>query len=478
MSGSTEKAFADLPDQELIWVNFNAPEDFPNRYFRNASEVFLEDANFSGLRTTCDPSNLGKVGGCPISPSTQLVADLIAPSCDGPEQQFCISSIAVTSANSVTSLSPANSLQGPTVPGNKALGLPSGGTAGLWTGTSSIGTELNFMVTPRIEMFYSRSSRKFVASEFSLEILPYVKISNPEALWLPNSNTPGVPGSHRNHLGTYFVPSGCENAIWISDGQCGISAVHDPNNTFTLDVHLPKSLTGWFQANLSRPEITIAQRKSHQRLRVSAGPGDYSVVTESAIPRAEIAANQGLSYVGKGSTISGYGLDQYFEYGITWAVALAKQLNDVPTTIRYGWRLESMAASNRSQNVFSTDTGLLKACSASNKGVVGIVNTNAMAADPTPPKLKNGELTYQLADFHYMPDGKTERLGRYFMAIRDDFARCIYNSQTIPVRAKISIVGDNKATSISRKISGWHQLAVDGFTYSKKTIKVSFSKKK
>jgi hypothetical protein len=137
-----------------------------------------------------------------------------------------------------------------------------------------------------------------------------------------------------------------------------------------------------------------------------------------------------------------------------------------------------MAASNRSQNVFSTDTGLLKACSASNKGVVGIVNTNAMAADPTPPKLKNGELTYQLADFHYMPDGKTERLGRYFMAIRDDFARCIYNSQTIPVRAKISIVGDNKATSISRKISGWHQLAVDGFTYSKKTIKVSFSKKK
>ena len=456
---------------------FNAPEKSPNRYFRNASEVFLVDGNFAGFRKPCNSLNLGKVGGCPINPPTQVVADLIAPTCDGLEQQFCIRSIAVTSANSVTSLSPADTLQGPTVPGNKALGLPSGGTAGLWTGTSSIGTELNFMVTPRIEMFFSRSSRKFVASEFSLEILPYTKISHPEALWLPNSNTPGIASGQL----TYLVPTGCENAIWISNGECGISADHDPNNTFALDVHLPKSLTGWFQANLARPEITITQSTNHQRLRVSAGPGDYSVVTASAIPRKEIASHKGLSYVGQGPIpISGYLISQYGgETGIAWVVALAKQLNDVPTAIRYGWRLESMAGSNyRSQNGFSTDTGLLKACSASNKGVVGIVNTNAMAADPTPPKLKNGELTYQLADFHYMPDGKTERLGRYFMAIRDDFARCIYNSQTIPVRAKISIVGDNKATSISRKISGWHQLAVDGFTYSKKTIKVSFSKKK
>ena len=43
-------------------------------------------------------------------------------------------------------------------------------------------------------------------------------------------------------------------------------------------------------------------------------------------------------------------------------------------------------------------------------------------------------------------------------------------------KASIQVVGDNKATAISRKTQGWHQLSVDGFTYSKKTIKVKFKR--
>ena len=459
---------------DTIWVNFNSPEEIPGRYFWNSSKLSHWDREYNVTPQKCDSERLDRKGGCSLSKPVKLVADLIAMNCQESNKEFCIRSFSVSESGSKLNLEPEGQLQGSTVSGVKSLGLPSGGTSGLWSGISAAGKKLTYLVAPKLQMVYTQESGKFLATTFSLEVVPYTELSKPGAEWLPNFESTTLPSGHTD---AFSVPSGCEKALWISDGNCGISQKLNPNEVFDLSIQLPKSLKGWFQANLTSPEITIAQEKKFQTLFVSAAPGEYSVVTESEIPRASIASNPGLSYVGSyGTQIGGYGLSQYFALAIDWSVALAKHFKDVPTSIRHGWLLETMAISDSAANNYGTNSPLISRCVQSTKGVVGIVNSNAMAADPTPPKLLNGFLIYQLADFHYLPDGVTPKLGRYFMAIRDDFARCIYNSRSIPISASIQVVGDANATGVSRKIKGWHQLSVDGFTYSKKTIKIKFNR--
>lgn len=467
------EAVASTPE-DTVWVNFNAPEDFPFRYGRNSSELTHWDRPYNVRPVPCDSAKLDREDGCSLSKPVKFVADLIAPNCEVSNQEFCLKSFSVSELGFKLDLYPDGEVQGPEVAPVKSLGLPAGSSSSLWSGRSTSGETVSFMVTPKVQMIYTKATGRFLATTFSLEVIPYIKLAKPGAEWLASGNS--FAGS-RSNTATFAVPSGCEKAIWISDGYCGISVAHDPNMEFKLAVQLPKSLKGWFQANLSGPEISMRQAKKHQTLEVTAAPGESSVVMESGIPRAAIASNRGLSYVGNfGTQISGYGLTQYFPLAIDWSVALAKILKDVPTSIAHPWLLQTMAVSDSAANNYATESSVINRCVQSTQGVVGIVNSNAMAADPTPPRLINGFLTYQLADFHFLPDGKTPKVGRYFMAIRDDFARCIYNTRSIPISASIQVVGDNKATAISRKTQGWHQLSVDGFTYSKKTIKVKFKR--
>jgi hypothetical protein len=111
------------------------------------------------------------------------------------------------------------------------------------------------------------------------------------------------------------------------------------------------------------------------------------------------------------------------------------------------------------------------------KGVTGIVTTNATQYSAGPPSLNKSEgtLEYQVAAPHFTTKGD-EFLGTYDLIMRSDVARCVYGFSSAPIRAELSVVNDQGnqkvATEILGEKNGWLYLSAGGFTYSSPTIKV------
>jgi hypothetical protein len=132
--------------------------------------------------------------------------------------------------------------------------------------------------------------------------------------------------------------------------------------------------------------------------------------------------------------------------------------------IKSSWQFNSI--SNNQQQA---------ACYANQKGLVGLVTTNAMAYDQAAPEFKNGSLNYSVAGLHLLPDG-SKAIGKYDLLIRSDVARCLYGFTNAPVSAKISVLtaeGENiVASTLISEVDGWLKLAAYGFTFSEKNISV------
>ena len=103
------------------------------------------------------------------------------------------------------------------------------------------------------------------------------------------------------------------------------------------------------------------------------------------------------------------------------------------------------------------------------KGVTGIVTTNATQYSGGPPTLNkvDGTLEYQVAAPHFTTKGD-EFLGTYDLIMRSDVARCVYGFTSAPIRAELSIVNDQGnqkvATEILGEKNGWLSLSAGGFT--------------
>jgi hypothetical protein len=112
----------------------------------------------------------------------------------------------------------------------------------------------------------------------------------------------------------------------------------------------------------------------------------------------------------------------------------------------------------------------------------GLVTTNAPTYVPNPPLFEKGELVYKVAGAHYLADETTVFKGTYDLALRSDFARCLYGFSKAPVQAKISIVATDGSTqdvateSVHEDAARqWIYLTARNFTFSSPTIKVKLS---
>jgi hypothetical protein len=110
----------------------------------------------------------------------------------------------------------------------------------------------------------------------------------------------------------------------------------------------------------------------------------------------------------------------------------------------------------------------------------GVVTTNALTYSAGPPTYDadSGSLDYKVASPHFEADGKVA-LGTYDLAVKSDVARCIYGFSNAPIRASISIVGENGeqkvATTVVNERNGWLYMSAKGFTFSSPTIKVKLT---
>jgi hypothetical protein len=117
------------------------------------------------------------------------------------------------------------------------------------------------------------------------------------------------------------------------------------------------------------------------------------------------------------------------------------------------------------------------------KNVAGIVMSNATVYQDGPPSWNSmdASLDYKVAAPHFTPTGK-EFQGNYQLRINSDFARCIYELKNVPLKATVSVIGNEGASKIATSSismdTNWINFNVSGFTFSTPTIKVQLAEAK
>jgi len=114
--------------------------------------------------------------------------------------------------------------------------------------------------------------------------------------------------------------------------------------------------------------------------------------------------------------------------------------------------------------------------------LIGLVTTNAPIYASGAPAFTDGSLSYKVAGLHFKADGTLFK-GSYDLAIRSDFARCLYGFSNAPIRASVSVLSSdgstqNVATELVTEKNGWMTLSAKNFTFSQPTIKVKLMQDK
>ena len=104
---------------------------------------------------------------------------------------------------------------------------------------------------------------------------------------------------------------------------------------------------------------------------------------------------------------------------------------------------------------------------------------------PYPPTFDGASLNYKVGGAHHLEDGITLTKGVYDLALRSDFARCLYGFSNAPIKAAVSISYGQEGTqnvateTVSQdKAKEWIYVSAKNFTFSAPTIKVKFTQEK
>jgi hypothetical protein len=117
--------------------------------------------------------------------------------------------------------------------------------------------------------------------------------------------------------------------------------------------------------------------------------------------------------------------------------------------------------------------------------LLGLVTTNASTFLPFPPSFDGSNLNYKVGGAHHLEDGVTLTKGVYDLALRSDFARCLYGFSNAPIKAAVTIsYGQEGAQNVATetvtedKAKEWIYISAKNFTFSAPTIKVRFTQEK
>lgn len=324
-------------------------------------------------------------------------------------------------------------------PPDQEKNLPRGGQLSVWSEMiDGKASEVKYAVSYYYQMTYDSNVDKFEIRHVGLGIKPFKEVNVDR--W---------------------------DSLWRQDGKSAIQYDFRSDLQFRATVHLSKTVAGWFKARMQDVDVEIEQfSNSNNRLTVSGKP---VTIPTFAFKRAlEELTPQEVDfgkYYGYGLGVSGGepGDPRIFEYLEYWR----PKLNDIATNSNTVWSLKSTRWI--SENKCLNDTSR----------VLGVVSTNSMGYEGTPPKFSEGFLNYRVSGLHYGPDGKKPNLGTYDLVLRSDAARCLYGFSNAPVSATVSVAGADGAQSVATTVvtekDGWLKMKAAGFTFSEKQIKVKIT---
>jgi hypothetical protein len=401
---------------------------------------------------------------CELSGNRIFRADIAAPVCKTGESN-CIQGISAKNNETEIQGTFVKYLQGNRVRQDSRFSLPRGESASLWNlpGFPNASGQENYLVTSHITM-KAENSRAFKPLDFNASIIP-VKINAMPGAEPSIKYNAKDPKTGENQVYGNAPAEGC----YLSDTnvcyeEVGFGEGRDFSLSFRYDNQI---IGGWFSAYLDKPSMSVSTRGSTSLLKVSGSPVE--------IPRFQFASEGAASKDVK-SVYKKYNRE-LGELGIQSVDTEAADFLDV---FRVAAR-DSATGERQAWSFRSAGQGPYNRCLSNKSTLLGMVSTNALIYQGTPPELKSGFLSYTVAGMHFKSDQKTLALGRYNLVMRESVAQCLFGLGKVPVNATVSITGgqeQNVATTVVSRKAGWIKLNAEGFTYSKKTIKVKITKKK
>jgi hypothetical protein len=402
------------------------------------------------------PSEAGKFGPRVFS---------VLPVCNQVESEDCIQDLYISNANGEFIKGEfIRNVAGPKFAADQDLGLIEGTTQALFRapGALNAGGTDTYVVNVRAQQDYLPGIGKFAVGEFSATVLPYRETSSNDRT-MEYSETIGYGGVQT--VASFGYNTAC---AWNEAGRCGVTVGYKEAQKVKLSFRATNKLAGWFSGRIKGPELEIRKFSSTANLFTVSGTPVFVPQFRAVVPKTStislvvenVARNPNTGGVSLNAN-SGRGsfdfLSQFKDFVGDRAVGFINPFS--LTTVRGG-----------------------SGCFADTSKVLGIVTTDSMVFEGSPPIFSKGQLEYKVAGLHYEPDGKTVIEGNYDLVMRSEVARCLYGFTSAPVQASISVVGENGdtkvATTVLSESKGWLKLAAYGFTFSNPSIVVKLTQAK
>ena len=420
---------------------------------------------------------------CLEADSKPTLVSVILPRCMTNIETWCIEEIAISKRGRTPA--PAKfirQVQGVTTPENQNMFYPRGSTISLWEasdiynagGTNTYAAFVQVTMA-RFPEYMKKEARP--GARLSVSIMPFKEIGN-----LQSPNQSGYKGISLTEVagatgGKKFQLSGGDiECVWTEDGKCGLPVDFAEDSFASISLRLRNDLTGWLMGRMQDPRVKIEKLDGEfSRLIVSANSVTIPKLNVS-IPKRQLTQKLRDSW-----TEDGYGITdpngiytlRSDDSGIFEIIDSWREIaRDTSFALGTAWNFNSITGGGGSP------------CLQNPNGLQGIVSTNAMGYEGIAPSYGSGTLNYQVAGFHFNPDG-SEFVGSYDLLINRKIADCLYKLKNMPVSATVSIVDDGKITKLSSskfaEISvgnaSWFKVSVQGFTFSAPQVRVSFAHK-
>ena len=389
------------------------------------------------------------------------VAHMIIPPCEVDSSSMCIEGLSVGKAGSLEPAKFARLVKSKTVSGNIVSKVPNGYNQSLWKMPASNG----FAAQDFAVYVLYKSTLKGVVIDFQAQVNPYEENRDTRYQEQTATNEAISDGGQR-----IVGSNGDYGCTWIEQGLCGKATNFQEGMRVELKLRVFDGLAGWLSGRLKAPEVSIQNAGASLRsMKISGEP----VSVQKAFAKVKIAdAAADLK-----SDVSYVGIKEDQQYLFTSSANDRKAIDffnlwdkyklwpDNAASVATLWGFSSLLASN-------------EPCLADRSRVIGLVTTNAMVYDGTPPKFTDGELQYRVASVHNDPAGKKFQ-GIYDLVIDSKVARCLYNYSNAPISASVSIASSEGNQTVSTTVitekDGWFRMGAYGFHYSAPTIKVKLS---
>ena len=505
--------FAFMPSASHADVSPTKPSvdaAFGDKIARAAAEVPSIGSGFSEPYPTPDFSLSALRGSIPVAAGKQgqgdhplcasatdphcanvhiIKADLIIPPCYSDADRICVEGLEVGAEGKPLEKAVFDhELAAKKTPADTKLGLPAGGSASIWNAPSLShqGNALSYAVIVtqgyKLDKKIAASSQKFEPWSFNATVIPVNmkkgKYCGFEIFEIEKDSYFGEVNTSSRMAG-----DGCDfnipyrECILTEQGFCAAPAQFLPNSRVALTLRMDSKVTGWLFGRMKDVDVAITSLDANNnKLRVEATSVNLLSGT-GWVAKKDLIKYSDLYELEKKRWFSGDGKfeDYLAAPGRRWGDMSVGDFDTfkaweqlIKPNPEDNWRWNFGSNIDKSKRNCEGQTGTDK--------LIGLVTTNAPIYASGAPAFTDGSLSYKVAGLHFKADGTLFK-GSYDLAIRSDFARCLYGFSNAPIRASVSVLSSdgstqNVATELVTEKNGWMTLSAKNFTFSAPTIKV------